>query len=188
MNTKITAYYEKMLRELAAENNLMEFLNVSTIGLRGRHHIAISKLTTTQDVKYSRPHPKFLSGNYLTYGTRAIQSGGSPRYRICPSGLEESVSHVISSCEAMMEERTKLLVEFRQLCSLTKNCINFYNFLEDEKMLCQFILDPTSLNLPVRVSLDDPLVPQIFRLSRDYCFLMDKTRLRLLRETKDKEE
>ena len=88
----------------------------------------------------------------------------------------------------MKEERTKLLAEFRQLCSLSKNCINFENFIEEEKMLCQFILDPTSLNLPVRVSLDDPLVPQFFRLSRDYCFLMDKTRLRLLKEMKEKED
>ena len=130
VDTKITAYYEKMLRGLAAENSLMQFLNVSTIGLRGRHHISIANLMTTQDVKYSRPHLKFLSGNYLTYGTRAIQSGGSPRCRICPSGLEESVSHVISSCQAMSEERSKLLIEYRQLCSQTKNCINFENILE----------------------------------------------------------
>ena len=185
VNTKITAYHKKMLRGLAAEISLMEFLNVSNIGLRGRRHIAIANLLTTQDVKYSRPYLEFLSGNYLTYGTRAIQAGGSPRCRICPFGLEESVSHVISSCDAMSEERSKLLIEYRQLCSQTKNCINFENILEDEKLMCQFILDPTSLNLPVRVSLNDPLVPQFFRLTRDYCFLMDKTRIRLLKEMED---
>ena len=163
----------------------MQFLNVSTIDLRGRHHISIANLMTTQDVKYSRPHLKFLSGNYLTYGTRAIQSGGSPRCKICPFGFEESVSHVISSCQAMSEERSKLLIEYRQLCSQTKNCINFESILEDEILMCQFILDPTSLNLPVRVSLNDPLVPQFFRLSRDYCFLMDKTRIELLKEKED---
>ena len=85
----------------------------------------------------------------------------------------------------MSEESSKLLIEYRQLCSPTKNCINFENILEDEKLMCQFILDPTSLNLPVRVSLNDPLVPQFFRLSRDYCFLMDKTRIRLLKEMED---
>ena len=92
---------------------------------------------------------------------------------------------MISSCQAMSEERSKLLIEYRQLCSQTKNCINFENIFEDEKLMCQFILDPTSLNLPVRVSLNDPLVLQFFRLSRDYCFLMDKTRIRLLKEMED---
>ena len=101
------------------------------------------------------------------------------------SGLEESVSHVISLCDAMSEERSKLLIEYRQVCIQTKNCINFENFLEDEKLLCPFILDPTSLNLPVRVSIHDPMVPQFYRLSRDYWFLMDKTRIRLLKEIED---
>ena len=64
---------------------------------------------------------------------------------------------MISSCDAMSEERSKLLIECSQVYIQTKNCINFENFLEDEKLLCQFILDPISLNLPVRVSINDPL-------------------------------
>ena len=125
VNTKITLYFENILREAAAKNSLMEYLNVATIGLRGRHHPALSNLITTQDVRLSRPHLKFLSGNYLTYSIRASQSGGSPLCRICSSGQEESVRHVISTCQAMSEERHRLLSEFRTLCSLTKNCIDF---------------------------------------------------------------
>ena len=159
----------------------MEYLNVSTIGLRGRAHISISNLITTQDVKFARPHLKFLSGNYRTYGIRAAQSGGSPRCRLCSSGqesgvTEESVSHVISTCSAMNVERKRLLAEYGQLCSMTQNYINFDTIKEDANQLCQFVLDPTSISLPNRVSLNDPLVTHFLRLSREYCFLIDKTR------------
>ena len=97
--TKITAYHENKLRISAADNSLMTYLNVSTIGLRGRHHPALSNMATTNEVRISRPHLKFLAGNYLTYKIKAEQSGGSPRCRICTTGEEESVSHVISACQ-----------------------------------------------------------------------------------------
>ena len=97
VTTKITAYYEKKLRQSAAENSRMSFLHVSTIGLRGRHHPALSNMITTHEVKLSRPHIKFLSGNYLTYQIKSEQSGGSPLCRICQS--DETVSHVISTCQ-----------------------------------------------------------------------------------------
>jgi hypothetical protein len=106
--TKITAYYEDLMRKSAAGNSLMKYLNVSTIGLRGRHHPALSSMITTQDVKLSRPHLKLLAGNYLTYKIKADQSGGSPLCRICTSGHEETVSHVISSCQAMAVERDRI--------------------------------------------------------------------------------
>ena len=114
--------------------------------------------------------------------TKSEQSGGSPLCRICTSGSVESISHVISSCQAMSTERDKILNEFRILCSLTKNCINFEDMLSDEETLCQFLLDPTSLNLSTRVSLNDPLVQAFFKLSRDFCYKIDKTRIGLLRQ------
>ena len=126
----------------------MKYLNVAATGLRGRLHPALCNIVTSHEVKLSRPHIKFLSGNYLTYKVKADQSGGLPHCRICLSGCEESVSHVISSCQGMAEERKRLLLELKQLCNETKNNINIEHISENEEELCQFILDPTSLNLP----------------------------------------
>ena len=69
--TKITAHYENKLRISATGNSLMTYLNVSTLGLRGRHHPALSNMTTTNDVRIARPHLKFLAGNNLTYQIKA---------------------------------------------------------------------------------------------------------------------
>ena len=160
----------------------MKYLNVSTLGLRGRHHPALSNMITTNDVKISRPHVKFLSGNYLTYQVRSEQSGGSPRCRICPTECPETVSHVISTCSGMAVERERLLTELSDLCKQTKNEIIFEEISNDEELLCQFVLDPLSLNLQKRVNISDPLVPEFYKLSRVYCYMMDKTRLRLLKD------
>ena len=106
--------------------------------------------------------------------------------RICKTGSDETVSHVISTCQGLTVEREKILTDISKLCSLTKNKINFEEFKESEDKLCQVILDPTSLNLPTRVSLQDPLVPEFYKLSRDLCHVLDNTRIRLLRELEEK--
>ena len=64
----------------------------------------------------------------------------------------------------------------------TRGCLNFDNFLENEEITCQFILDPTSLNLSERISPNDPILNNFFKLSRDFCYLLDKTRLKMLKE------
>ena len=180
--TKIAVYYEKMLRTSAAENSRMQYLNVAALGLRGCHHPAISNLNTTHDVRLSKPHLKFLAGNYLTYSVKATQSGGSSTCKLCLSGSEETVSHVISTCQALAQERNKIFGEYRILCTQTKNFLDFEKFIENEEIICQFILDPSSLNLQERVSPNDPILNKFFNLSRDLCYILDKTRLRLLKE------
>ena len=150
----------------------MNDLNVSTTGLRGRHHPALSYMITTCEVKLSRPHIKFLSGNYLTYKIKADQS---PLCRICTSGSDESVTHVISTCQALSEQRHKILDEYRKLWESTKNKIDFDEIMKSDEELCQFILDPTSINLQIRVSLQDPLLTDLFKLARDFCFIIEKT-------------
>ena len=179
--TRITAHYERILRQAAVENTQMEYLNVSTTGLRGRHHLALSNMVTTREVQQSRPHLKFLSGNYLTYQTRSDQSGGSPHCRICKHE-SETVSHVISSCSGMATERVTMLKELEKLCMMTKNNINLLEIISNEKILCQFILDPSSLNLSKRVSLSDPVINMFYKFSREYCYLIDKTRIELLKQ------
>jgi hypothetical protein len=111
----------------------------------------------------------------------------SPRCRICETGSDETVSHVISTCQGLTVGRENILADISKLCSLTKNKINFEEFKESEDKLCQFILAPTSLNLPTRVSLQDSLVPEFYKLSRDLCHVLDNTRIRLLRELEEKQ-
>ena len=182
VKTKVTAYYEKVLQHSASQNSAMKYLNVAASGLRGRHHPALSNIITTREVQLSRPHIKFLAGNYVTCKMKSDRSGGSARCRICLSGCDETASHILATCQGLNEVRVKVLPEMERLCTLSKNNIDFKNICENEESLAQFILDPTSLNLSQRLSLQDPLLNDFFKLSRSYCHMMDKRRIELLKQ------
>ena len=186
--TKITAYHEKQLRSLARDNSCMDYLHVELTGLRGRHHPAIVNIKTTEEVQKMRPHIKMLCGNLLTYGMKYEQTGqGSPRCRICEYKYE-SVSHILGSCPKFSEIRGKILTEFAEILQKSKNGLKLEDFSVCEKALTQLVLDPSSMNLETRVHLSDPILPELFNVSRDLCSALCKRRLNLLNEMKNKSE
>ena len=145
VHTKITAYYERDLRQAASTNSCMQYLHVDLTGLRGKHHPAIAYIKTTTEVAKMRPHVKMLCGNLLTYGVKYDQTGaGSPRCRLCDC-VYESVSHIVSACPKFTDIRERILIEFDQTLEMSGNSLRISNFLKTEDILTQFILDPTSM-------------------------------------------
>ena len=171
---KIQSFHEKELRHAAETNSKMRFMNVQLYGLSGRAHPAVTcEIITTNDVKQMRPHLKMLSGDYLTYQTKAQQSGGSPLCRLCR--LEDDcLIHIVASCSKL--SRNRFFQEYKNLCSFSKNQIDFDKILEDRTTLSQFILDPCSFNLEKRIHIDDPIKGALFKQSREFCFSLDKER------------
>ena len=180
--TKITSFHEKELKLKAQNNSLMQYMNVSLSNLRGRHHPSLSNIVSSKEVKKLRPHIKFLTGDYLTYNRKHEESGqGSPICKICK--LEnESIDHILSQCPAYHAIRDRIFQEFSAICLFTQNSLNFENIRTDSKTLTQFILDPTSFNLRERVHVSDPVVPALFKLSRDYCMAIHTERSRRLHQ------
>ena len=120
--TKISAYYEQSLRENAAKNSKKLFLNVSLSGLRDRHHPALAGIITTQEVQKSRIHIKMLAGDYFTYEIKSDQSGGSPHCRCFPTPSPvENLQHILTTCSAYSDIRTRIVQEYEELCSQTKS-------------------------------------------------------------------
>ena len=184
--TKITAFYEKELRMEASHNSCMEYLNVSVSGLRGRHHPALSNMVTTEEVRTGRCHLKMLCGDYLTYKKKSDQSGGSPHCRVCgEESQQEDISHILTQCDAYSEVRNEKFEEIKKLCEKTRTNITFNEIASDEHQLCQFILDPTSLNLKQRVSPYDPLLEDFFKSSRVLCHKINNTRWNILKMKKE---
>ena len=56
--TRITAYHEEKLRKAATGNSFMTFLNVSTLGLMGRHHPALANMIATNLCKNIKTSPE----------------------------------------------------------------------------------------------------------------------------------
>ena len=163
----------------ADNNDLMQYLNVSLGGLRGRPHPCLSNIVKADEVKKLRPHLKFLTGDYLTYKRKFEESTkGSPLCRLCQ--LEnESILHILAICPIYDVSRTRILKEFEELCPQS---LNFYEVKSDPKILAQFVLDPTSFNLQKRVNIRDPIVPALFKLSRDFCNAIHTQRIKKLRD------
>ena len=160
----------------------LKYLNISLLGLSGRHHPALSGLITVTDVQKSRHHLKMLAGDLFTYEKKSEQSGGSPHCRLCSDNKSESVLHILTFCSAYNDIRTRILKEFENLCLASKSSVNFTDIMKENEVLCQFILDPTSMNLSKRIHTSDPLLSAFFKTSRDLCFGISERRLKLLRE------
>ena len=177
-DARINAFHEGELRRKAN----MEYLNVSLLGLSGRHHPALSGIFTTLDVKRSRSHLKMLISDLYTYEVKSVQSGGSPNCRLCSDKKIENNCHILTFCSAYSDVRMRILPEYSYLCLNSKSGVNFEDIVKDNQTLCQFILDPTSMNLQKRIALNDPLLGSFFSISRDLCFSITERRLKLLKE------
>ena len=181
--TKITVFYENELRLLASKNSKMKFLNVGTTGLRGCHHPALFGIFTTENVSKLRPHIKMLCDDLYTYEMKSKYQEGSPHCRLCqgPPENSENLIHILTSCQAYSEVRSKIFIEMNNVCEQSKSQVNFLDIRSNPETLTQFILDCTSLNLPSRISNCDDACYLLFTLSRDLCYHIYKTRLEKLK-------
>ena len=179
--TKITAFHENVLRNQSSSNSCMKYLNVSVTGLRGRRHAAISGLFTTDKVKESRCHIKMLCGDYLTYSKKSSQSGGSGHCRACGNeNNEEDILHILTQCIQYTDLRETKIKEMSKLCETDGN-LNFNLLSENAADLCQFLLDPTSLNLKNRINPVDPNLNKYFDISRSLCNSINLRRIHILK-------
>ena len=113
---------------------------------------------------------------------KSEQSGGSSVCRLCSVGSykpTESLSHVVGTCSALSDVRNMILQQISTLSSQSNTNINLQQMSEDQ--LTQYILDPCSLNLPIRIHPDDPVIPELYKVCRDMCTAVDRVRWTKLR-------
>ena len=105
---------------------------------------------------------------------------GHPICKICESGESESLSHVKVICDALSEPRQKILQEIIQFCKSHTMIIDPY--LKKPEDLTQFLLDPSSMNLPFhRVNINDPILAGLFQLSRDLSCALHNLKIKKVR-------
>ena len=131
-----------------------------------------------------------LCGDLFTFSIRANQSGGSPHCRLCLAPVED-LPHVISSCPELEEPRQSATNGLEQLLvgSSTHDTVSisgeeFERLVADDELFTQFVVDPTSFNLPdpYRINVNDANLIQICKLTRNLCFSINQLRIRKLRD------
>ena len=183
--THVLVHHESTWREKAAANSRLSFLNVQTTGLTGRPHPVLSSILTPQEVTKSRIHIKMLAGDYPC---QAFLYTDSTACRLCqvhspnyPPPTEDMV-HLLTRCRGTSDTRGKVMPDLLNEISQYFPCSAILDS-PSHTTLAQFILDPTSLNLPLaaRVSPDHPALTTILAYCRNICFTIHKDRIRQLR-------
>ena len=120
-----------------------------------------------------------LTGDYMTYQTKASQSGGSPKCRLCCTEELENIEHILSYCIVYEDIRNRIVTEYEQLS--LKIGYPFEMVKSDNRMLCQFILDPTCMNLKSRLDCKHESLKDFLQISRDYCYAVHSRRMNQLK-------
>ena len=179
---KIRSHHEKLLRESASTNSKMEWFNISLIGLTGRHHPILHNITTTRQAEQARPQIKMLCGDYLTMD-RLVQDrqSGDPSCQLCPSPTSpppETLPHLLTECRGTADLRERI---FPQLLTTLNKLYPSHPLLQSplshhrlDYTLTQFLIDPTSFNLPQCYRLGGPYTSEVFDITRSLCSAMDR--------------
>ena len=141
-------------------------------------------MITSHEVRKARIHLKMLAGDFLTYEVKSSHSGGSAHCRVCIKvtkvAIIENLEHILTSCVMYDDIRERIYPCYDQELQSSKSKLELSDFSQSNETLCQFLLDPTSLNLKFRLTDNDPTVKNLFNLSRDLCFAISKKRTQLL--------
>ena len=183
--TMVTVYHEKQLREAATGNWKMDLFNVQMSSLRGKPHPILTGVDTVRQVMKLRPQIKMLCGDYLTYGTLAKQGDGSGHCRLCP-GEWEDIRHILTECEATRVARDNVLPQLRDVLANVAPNVDYNDLAKDPKILSQFIVDCTSMNLPneSRINMSNSHMHEIFEITRDLCYCSHNLRMKALQTVK----
>ena len=179
--TKITAYHERHLREEAASNSNLQFLNVQLIGLSGRSHPILHHISETREAYKLRAHLQLISGDFPSYELIGKQRSSDPGCHLCPSPLE-STQHILSECLATADVRRRLLPELQNLISEVHPTNGLLDPHVPRSTLTQFILDPTSFNLSnkFRIPFQHRRLHEVFHLCHDWCYAITSSRKKQL--------
>lgn len=182
VKVKITAFHEAELRQRALKSESLKYFNVQLLGLTGRPHQVIMSANDKRSIEKLRIHLKFLTGDFLSYAKLARNQGGDPYCRLCLAPVENT-QHILTECRLTANVKERL---YPELVNLVADISPLSSLLDRSKtpnsLLTQFIIDPASMNLPNshRISYQHPRLPDLYRLSRDWCYAVFKCRGHLL--------
>ena len=118
----------------------------------------------------------------FTYELKSARSGGSPHCRCCSLTSEnENLQHILTNCSQYSDIRNRIIEEYKKIGENFSSEFPFDEILSKNETLCQFILDPASLNLKYRISMSDPILDDLFKVSCEFCHAVNSRRMKTLK-------
>ena len=129
-----------------------------------------------------------LSGRYRTEQLCSRWSGRSSICKLCKQNDPETLHHILAVCDSLVPTRiqlsgftSRLLVQCPEVAPIVQKYCD-----PSDKLFIQFLLDCSVLPEVIQLSQTcgaEILIP-LFRLTRTWCYILHKTRLKLLNRWK----
>ena len=104
--------------------------------------------------------------------------------------IVESTEHVLVSCRATSEVRSRLFPELMNKVSQVQPMSKILDSNIPSSILTQFIIDCASFNLPtsVRIPVHNPGISEIYSMARNWCYGIARERSRLLKQLSESKD
>ena len=130
-----------------------------------------------------------LAGDYLCYDFLARDRGADPQCRLCQSlsgsfnpAPTEDMVHLLTRCRGTADTRSRILPD---LLNIVAKITPRNGILQGQshQLLTQFIVDPTSLNLPrdIQIQPTQSNLSDLLASCSNFCFSVHKDRVRQLK-------
>ena len=131
-----------------------------------------------------------LAGDYPCFAY-IVSELSDKCYKLCqvlrPQSLPpvEDMAHLVASCRATADTRIRVLPD---LLNLVSQCYPYDQILAEPNptQLTQFIIDPTSLKLPVNIRISSSIrnLHKVIKVCRNICYSIHKDRTKQLKNLK----
>ena len=127
---------------------------------------------------------KMLSGRYRTDRLlRHFSSSNNGLCQLCSENEIGSLEHLLINCSALKSTRTQIFQKLSQnLSPETKNILHqIFSTQTSTEQKVQLLLDSSAVPLVISASQRNPnVMNEIFKFSRNWCYCINKNRLKLI--------
>ena len=165
----------------------LKYCHAQSLSLKYPHWLWLTAGENTYEVSKARIQLLFLSSQYpcgkLTRHWSADNPSGYCQYPFCyDEGLVETPEHILLHCPAYVKTRQSLLPLFLKIQHPISHSLALSLLTSGPTTFLQFLMDCSSL--PEVISsyqnYGDQIYRDLFYLSRTWCFVMHKERMKQL--------
>ena len=171
---EVTKYWTSLLINSASTYPSLDDLDLSKLSLTSPHAIWAAASSNPVSVMKATVVTWLLLNVYKTgerlYKMKKVKSS---ECLLCSSPLDNQL-HFTLQCHELEEIRTQYFEKFVQSCPSIKN------YLGNEKLLLQILLDPFSSKVPVEVRNGWSSSDEAYKLSRNYFYHIHKKREKII--------
>ena len=184
VKSHVLSYWENQLRGEASVLSSLAFFKPNFMSLTKPHPLWTTTNGNPHEVSKAVQQARFLSGRYRTNSLIKHWNPGCKGLCSAPDceNVSETIGHILLECQAYTKQRQQLIA----LWLATKIPEVYPLILEaltsSKEYLLQFIIDCSSLPKVIssRQQYGDIIHKEIFRLTRTWCFVLHRERMRLL--------